>query len=104
MVEIKTQRFNMLVLFSSGNQIKQRKIPGKVNRQMNRMNKLILILVLLMLSPGPSRSQTRPMALSNTRAPLLTGWQFREAGKDKWSPASVPGCVHTDLLNNKLID
>ena len=36
--------------------------------------------------------------------PLVTGWQFREAGKDKWSPASVPGCVHTDLLNNKLID
>jgi len=36
--------------------------------------------------------------------PLLTGWQFREAGKVEWYPASVPGCVHTDLLNNKLID
>ena len=36
--------------------------------------------------------------------PLLTGWQFREAGKDNWYSASVPGCVHTDLLNNKLID
>ncbi len=35
---------------------------------------------------------------------LLAGWQFREAGKDKWYPANVPGCVHTDLLNNKLID
>ena len=33
-----------------------------------------------------------------------SGWQFREAGKDKWYPASVPGCVHTDLLNNKLIE
>ena len=33
-----------------------------------------------------------------------TGWRFREAGKDKWYPASVPGCVHTDLLDNKLID
>jgi beta-mannosidase len=36
--------------------------------------------------------------------PLLTGWQFREVGKAGWYPASVPGCVHTDLLNNKLID
>jgi len=25
-------------------------------------------------------------------------------GKDTWYRASVPGCVHTDLLNNKLID
>ncbi len=36
--------------------------------------------------------------------PLLTGWQFREAGRDTWYPANVPGGVHTDLLNNKLID
>jgi beta-mannosidase len=36
--------------------------------------------------------------------PLLTSWQFRQAGQDKWYPASIPGCVHTDLLNNKLID
>ena len=32
------------------------------------------------------------------------GWQFHEAGKNEWYPATVPGCVHTDLLNNKLID
>ncbi len=35
--------------------------------------------------------------------PLQSGWQFREAGKEDWYPAIVPGCVHTDLLNNKLI-
>lgn len=35
---------------------------------------------------------------------LDTGWQFSEVGKDAWHPAIVPGCVHTDLLNNKLID
>ena len=74
-----------------------------MNWQMNGIDKLILIPVLLILSPGPSRSQTRPMAQSSTRTPLVTGWQFREAGQDKWYPASVPGCVHTDLLNNKLI-
>src|SRR5256886_17024754 len=67
---------------------------------------LIFIPAFLMLSAMTSQSQTRSRLtdLSNIRRPLLTGWQFREAGKDMWYPASVPGCVHTDLLNNKLID
>src|SRR6185369_13965362 len=38
------------------------------------------------------------------RVPIETGWQFREAGKDNWYPATVPGFVHTDLLQNKVID
>jgi beta-mannosidase len=32
------------------------------------------------------------------------GWQFREAGKTDWHAATVPGCVHTDLLANHLIE
>ncbi len=77
-----------------------------MNGRMNSVKKLILILVLLTLSAEPYQSQTRSRRtdLSKTRTPLLTGWQFREAGKDKCYPASVPGCVHTDLLDNKLID
>ncbi|MCU0370567.1 MAG: glycoside hydrolase family 2 protein, partial [Bacteroidales bacterium] len=31
-------------------------------------------------------------------------WEFRQAGKTQWLPASVPGTVHTDLLNNNLIE
>jgi beta-mannosidase len=42
--------------------------------------------------------------ISKIKTPIQTGWQFREAGKDTWYSAIVPGCVHTDLLNNKLID
>src|SRR5438270_8930356 len=72
------------------------------------MNARVLsaILVLLTLAAMTSQSQTRsrPTDPANIRRPLLTGWQFREAGKDKWYPATVPGCVHTDLLNKKLID
>ena len=41
---------------------------------------------------------------SKTVLPLNTGWQFQKAGENAWHPATVPGCVHTDLLNNKLID
>src|SRR5678816_3996476 len=35
---------------------------------------------------------------------IHSGWQFHEAGKTDWYNATVPGCVHTDLLANKLID
>ena len=34
---------------------------------------------------------------------LDSNWQFRKAGDTEWLQAEVPGCVHTDLLNNKKI-
>src|SRR5207244_12280997 len=73
---------------------------------MKRARLLWTVLALLAFTSYPSQSQTRPKPtdLSKIRIPRSTGWQFREAGKDTWYPASVPGCVHTDLLNNKLID
>ncbi|WP_052695635.1 glycoside hydrolase family 2 protein [Hymenobacter sp. AT01-02] len=30
--------------------------------------------------------------------PLQANWRFRQVGKESWTPATVPGCVHTDLL------
>jgi beta-mannosidase len=35
--------------------------------------------------------------------PLNTGWEFRQTNDSAWHPAQVPGCVHLDLLHNKLI-
>lgn len=37
------------------------------------------------------------------RMEIKDGWEFTQAGMNEWKPASVPGTVHTDLLNNKLI-
>ena len=34
----------------------------------------------------------------------MHGWKFREINKTEWLPATVPGCVHTDLLANKKIE
>ncbi len=31
-------------------------------------------------------------------------WRFRQADTDDWMNASVPGCVHTDLLKNNVIE
>ncbi|HDR51692.1 MAG TPA: glycoside hydrolase family 2 protein, partial [Mariniphaga anaerophila] len=32
------------------------------------------------------------------------GWTFRQANEGEWLPATVPGTVHTDLLDNGVID
>src|SRR6267378_7834699 len=71
---------------------------------MKRARLASAVLALVAFTGFASQSQTRPPVPAKIKAPLLTGWQFREAGKDKWYPATVPGCVHTDLLSNKVID
>lgn len=35
---------------------------------------------------------------------LSAGWLFRQADEEAWLPAEVPGCVHTDLLANEVIE
>ncbi len=39
-----------------------------------------------------------------TTLKLDQSWTFNQDGKAEWYPATVPGVVHTDLLNNGLID
>src|SRR6266550_6444909 len=74
---------------------------------MNSAKLLMPILALLTLTAANSQSQIRverESGMPRITISLHTGWQFREVGKDAWHPATVPGCVHTDLLNNKLIE
>ncbi|MGL5683793.1 MAG: beta-mannosidase [Marinifilaceae bacterium] len=35
---------------------------------------------------------------------LHDNWEFRQFNLGKWLPATVPGTVHTDLMDNKLIE
>ena len=44
-----------------------------------------------------------PETAAVSRYEISNGWMFREAAKDQFHPAQVPGCVHTDLLRNQLI-
>lgn len=34
---------------------------------------------------------------------LCGHWEFRQCGSTEWRPASVPGCIHTDLMEAGLI-
>src|SRR5213075_1338281 len=62
--------------------------------------------ILLLLAPSPALSQRSAPVLATSRimVPLKANWKFREVGKESWHTATVPGCVHTDLLVNRLID
>src|SRR5919199_5408859 len=81
------------------------KHPARARRP--RLTTYALILVALALSAAQgANAQRRAAAQASAvlRVPITNGWQFREAGKADWHPATVPGCVHTDLLADRLID
>jgi beta-mannosidase len=62
--------------------------------------------LLLLLAAHAAFAQTAASGRQSAKAKILldSGWTFREAGKGVWHAANVPGCVHTDLLANKLIE
>ena len=58
---------------------------------------IYVIVVMTLLQSGCSYNQPVKSDI------LKSDWKFRKAGDTAWLPASVPGCVHTDLLDNKII-
>jgi beta-mannosidase len=61
-----------------------------------------LLLVALLITVNSATSQTLQLK-TQLRVPIDKGWQFRQVNSETWHPADVPGCVHTDLLHNKMI-
>jgi len=49
------------------------------------------------------RQKTKDINLMITRE-INKGWTFRQVGESQWIPATVPGTVHTDLMENGVID
>lgn len=39
-----------------------------------------------------------------TKTELNSGWKFRQWRLNNWYPATVPGVVHTDLMDNEIIE
>ena len=61
-------------------------------------------LGLLLPAAHAALAQTHAPMPAKVKIPLHSGWKFRQAGgRQDWRPAFVPGCVHTDLLANRLI-
>jgi len=66
------------------------------------MKNILLLLLLMLLYTHPLYC-LRSDSSSVKKYELSNNWQFKQQGKNDWYPATIPGCVHTDLLNNKLI-
>jgi len=49
-------------------------------------------------------SCSKPSFESVHKAILNKNWSFKEVSSKKWLTATIPGCVHTDLMNNKIIE
>jgi beta-mannosidase len=56
------------------------------------------ILVIALILGFQCGAQTLPLVRE-----INKDWKFHKIGTNKWYAATVPGCVHTDLLANKLI-
>lgn len=65
-----------------------------------RLRKIIYLLVLLLATTIlPDWLMAAPIKVE-----LNKDWQFRQWRLDNWYPAKVPGVVHLDLMDNKLIE
>jgi beta-mannosidase len=67
-----------------------------------KRNVLFIVAVTLFLSWG-CRQKTKDINLM-IQKDISEGWTFRQAGENDWMPATVPGTVHTDLMENGVID
>lgn len=61
--------------------------------------KINRIITLLLVAIQFSMMDARPLQQF-----IHEGWSFRQARGTNWYPATVPGVVHTDLLDNGLIE
>tara|TARA_B100000524_G_scaffold5523_1_gene3695 strand:- start:27092 stop:29662 length:2571 start_codon:yes stop_codon:yes gene_type:complete len=59
------------------------------------MVKFLLILCLLI---------SAKILLSQTVQSIDYNWQFKELNEHSWLPAKVPGTIHTDLMDNGIIE
>jgi len=70
---------------------------------MTKLSYLLLFLLVLDFSFNNSANAKAPSEKGYETIQLDKNWEFRQVGKEKWSKASVPGCVHQDLIENGTI-
>lgn len=63
------------------------------------MKQFVILLSMVMILASCNDEDKNDQAATI----LNNNWQFSEAGKNEWKRATVPGTIHTDLLNNGMI-
>ena len=62
----------------------------------NNVLKTLLILFAVLF--------VNTLSAEPSKIDLNQNWQFRQGNSQNWYPAKVPGVVHTDLMDNKIIE
>jgi beta-mannosidase len=70
---------------------------------MRKTSYLSFFLLVVLCSIQGIALAKAPSLSSPSSIVLDQNWEFRQVGKQNWLKASVPGCVHQDLLENGLI-
>ena len=63
------------------------------------MKHLFYKIGIILVSIGVTKS----VYAQHMELDMLSGWEFSNAKENTWHPATIPGSVHTDLLQNNLI-
>ena len=64
---------------------------------------LLLCKLIVIVHYFSASAQTVPTTTA-TQQEISSGWQFKQVRGNNWYPATVPGVVHTDLIDNEIID
>ncbi|GAL86387.1 beta-mannosidase [Sporocytophaga myxococcoides] len=71
---------------------------------MTKLSYFFFFFLLVLNSTFNARAYAKEPSCNGQKTVLLDqNWEFRQVGKEKWSKASVPGCVHQDLIENGTI-
>ncbi|MCD8193076.1 MAG: glycoside hydrolase family 2 protein, partial [Tannerellaceae bacterium] len=57
-----------------------------------------LVLTICVAATQPA------LAVSLVKQEVNKGWSFKQVRGTNWYPATVPGVVHTDLMDNDIIE
>lgn len=66
------------------------------NKKMNNYLKNAILVICLIIGLQKVEAEGKVV--------IENDWEFRQLNIGKWLPATVPGTVHTDLLNNNVIE
>ncbi|WP_286019467.1 glycosyl hydrolase 2 galactose-binding domain-containing protein, partial [Candidatus Venteria ishoeyi] len=61
---------------------------------------LFICIFLVIIFPSCQEEEKKP---SWEEFVINKSWEFSKAGSNDWMPATVPGCVHTDLMAQQII-
>ncbi|MFI3294720.1 MAG: glycoside hydrolase family 2 protein [Rikenellaceae bacterium] len=69
-----------------------------------RQTILLSLTTLLFACSGNGAKELLNQPSDFSEQTISKDWNFRQVGQSEWLPATVPGVVHTDLLDNKKIE